>query len=88
MTLFKHLITDEVSDMTVRANADTPQDALTARNLMLRELACRTEHMFFESDRLTVMREMIFSEFRGSAVSLGKIKLPMQRKDFIELFET
>ena len=55
--------TEEFSDMKVRANADTPQDALTARKFNAQGIGlCRTEHMFFESDRLTVMREMIFSK--------------------------
>jgi len=80
--------TDEVSDMTVRANADTPQDALTARKFNAQGIGlCRTEHMFFESDRLTVMREMIFSKSAEDRRLVLERLLPMQRKDFIELFE-
>ncbi|PHO02863.1 pyruvate, phosphate dikinase [Rhodobacteraceae bacterium 4F10] len=78
---------DEERDLDIRANADTPADARTARNFNANGIGlCRTEHMFFEADRLTVMREMIFadaSEDRRSA--LDKL-LPMQREDFIELF--
>ena len=80
--------TDEVSDMTVRANADTPQDALTARKFNAQGIGlCRTEHMFFESDRLNVMREMIFSKSAEDRRLVLERLLPMQRKDFIELFE-
>ena len=80
--------TEEVSDMTVRANADTPQDALTARKFNAQGIGlCRTEHMFFESDRLTVMREMIFSKSAEDRRLVLERLLPMQRKDFIELFE-
>ena len=80
--------TEAVSDMTVRANADTPQDALTARKFNAQGIGlCRTEHMFFESDRLTVMREMIFSKSAEDRRLVLERLLPMQRKDFIELFE-
>ncbi len=80
--------TDEVSEMKVRANADTPQDALTAKKFNAQGIGlCRTEHMFFESDRLTVMREMIFSKSAEDRRLVLERLLPMQRKDFIELFE-
>jgi len=80
--------TDEVSEMKVRANADTPQDALTAKRFNAQGIGlCRTEHMFFESDRLTVMREMIFSKSAEDRRLVLERLLPMQRKDFIELFE-
>ncbi len=54
---------DDVRDIEVRANADTPADAEMARNFKAQGIGlCRTEHMFFEADRLTVMREMIFAD--------------------------
>ena len=80
--------TDEVSEMKVRANADTAQDALTAKKFNAQGIGlCRTEHMFFESDRLTVMREMIFAKSADDRRLVLERLLPMQRKDFIELFE-
>lgn len=78
---------DAVRDIDIRANADTPMDAQTARNFRADGIGlCRTEHMFFETERMIVMREMIFaksSEDRRAALDL---LLPMQRADFIELF--
>ncbi|WP_446719171.1 pyruvate, phosphate dikinase [Halocynthiibacter sp. C4] len=79
---------DEFRDIGVRANADTPTDALTARRFEAQGIGlCRTEHMFFEDDRLTVMREMIFAKQpEDRRASLDQL-LPMQRADFIELFK-
>jgi pyruvate,orthophosphate dikinase len=78
---------DAIRDIGVRANADTPADAAMARDFKAQGIGlCRTEHMFFNDDRLTVMREMIFAathEDRQEAISR---LLPMQRSDFIELF--
>jgi pyruvate,orthophosphate dikinase len=80
--------TDAVSEMKVRANADTPQDAITARKFNAQGIGlCRTEHMFFEIDRLTVMREMIFANSAEERRLVLERLLPMQRIDFIELFE-
>jgi pyruvate,orthophosphate dikinase len=78
---------DEARDMGIRANADTPADAQTARNFKAEGIGlCRTEHMFFDPGRLTVMREMIFAETSaGRAAVLARL-LPMQRDDFRELF--
>ena len=78
---------DEFRDIGIRANADTPADAQTARNFSAQGIGlCRTEHMFFEADRLTVMREMIFAdEAVDRRAALDRL-LPMQRADFIELF--
>lgn len=79
---------DQARDIGIRANADTPADAETARRFDAEGIGlCRTEHMFFDEDRLTVMHEMIFadtSEARGAALER---LLPMQRADFGELFE-
>jgi pyruvate,orthophosphate dikinase len=86
---FQTLMTwaDAARDIGIRANADTPEDARTARNFNAQGIGlCRTEHMFFEPGRLTVMREMIFADTpKGRAAVLERL-LPMQRADFIELF--
>jgi pyruvate, orthophosphate dikinase len=77
-----------VRDIGVRANADTPADAQTARNFAAQGIGlCRTEHMFFDEDRLVAMREMIFADTpKDRAASLARL-LPMQRADFVQLFE-
>ncbi|WP_245999150.1 putative PEP-binding protein [Paracoccus methylarcula] len=79
---------DDASRMVVRANADTPEEARTARKFNARGIGlCRTEHMFFEADSLPAMREMIFATSpEDRKLALERI-LPMQRKDFIDLFE-
>ncbi len=79
---------DEYRDIGVRANADTPADAQTARNFAAEGIGlCRTEHMFFEGDRLGVMREMIFAEEGEDRRAVLDRLLPMQRADFRALFE-
>ena len=78
---------DAVRDIKVRANADTPADANTARNFAAEGIGlCRTEHMFFEQDRLVVMREMIFADTSEDRRAALERLLPMQRADFTELF--
>ncbi|KAB0264474.1 pyruvate, phosphate dikinase [Microvirga brassicacearum] len=79
---------DKVRRMKVRANAETPLDAETARNFGAEGIGlCRTEHMFFEGDRIVAVREMILSDDeKGRRAALAKL-LPMQRKDFAELFK-
>jgi pyruvate,orthophosphate dikinase len=79
---------DDFRDIGIRANADTPADAATARRFEAQGIGlCRTEHMFFEDDRLVVMREMIFADTsKDRAAALARL-LPMQREDFIQLFE-
>ena len=78
---------DDARDIDVRANADTPADAKTARNFRANGIGlCRTEHMFFDADRLTVMREMIFADASDDRRSALEQLLPMQRDDFTELF--
>ncbi|MBK1634712.1 putative PEP-binding protein [Rhodovulum adriaticum] len=75
-------------DIGIRANADTPADAQTARRFGADGIGlCRTEHMFFEADRLTVMREMIFAAGPEDRASVLERLLPMQREDFKQLFE-
>ncbi len=78
---------DQVRKLGVRANADTPADARTARGFGAEGIGlCRTEHMFFEGQRIVAMREMILAEdTKGRRAALDKI-LPMQRQDFVELF--
>ncbi|HUF28882.1 MAG TPA: pyruvate, phosphate dikinase [Gemmatimonadaceae bacterium] len=74
--------------LRVRANADTPQDARIARGFGAEGIGlCRTEHMFFEGDRITSMRQMIVSrDESGRRRALAKL-LPMQRADFEGIFE-
>lgn len=81
--------TDEFRKLGVRANADTPSDARLAQTFRVDGIGlCRTEHMFFEPGRLTAMREMIFADQdRDRQAALDRL-LPMQRADFVELFET
>ncbi len=79
---------DSVRRMKVRANAETPVDARTAREFGAEGIGLsRTEHMFFESDRIVAVREMILAEDEaGRRAALEKL-LPMQRRDFVEIFE-
>ncbi len=79
---------DAAGGIGVRANADTPDDARTARRFNAQGIGlCRTEHMFFDADRLPAMREMIFADKPGDRrLALERI-LPMQRQDFTDLFE-
>ncbi|WP_372425439.1 pyruvate, phosphate dikinase [Salinarimonas chemoclinalis] len=78
---------DGVRRLRVRANAETPLDARTARNFGAEGIGlCRTEHMFFEGDRIVAVREMILADdAEGRRAALAKL-LPMQRADFVELF--
>ncbi|TFZ57877.1 pyruvate, phosphate dikinase [Methylorubrum sp. Q1] len=78
---------DAVRTMKVRTNADTPADARAARKFGAEGIGlCRTEHMFFEGDRIVAVREMILADdTEGRRAALAKI-LPYQRQDFIELF--
>ncbi|NWH09534.1 MAG: pyruvate, phosphate dikinase [Alphaproteobacteria bacterium] len=73
--------------MKVRANAETPQDARVARGFGAEGIGlCRTEHMFFDAERIIAVREMILAESEaGRKAALAKI-LPMQRQDFADLF--
>ncbi|MGO9391830.1 pyruvate, phosphate dikinase [Rhodoblastus sp.] len=79
---------DEVRRLKVRANADTPADARIARQFGAEGIGlCRTEHMFFDNERIVAVREMILAENEeGRRAALAKI-LPMQRSDFASLFE-
>jgi len=79
---------DQRRRLRVRANADTPADAKRARELGAEGIGlCRTEHMFFQGDRITAMREMIVAaDEAGRRRALAKL-LPMQRHDFEGIFE-
>ena len=79
---------DEIRRMKVRTNADTPADARMARSFGAEGIGlCRTEHMFFEGVRILAMREMILADTeQDRRAALAKL-LPMQRSDFLELFE-
>jgi len=73
--------------LKVRANAETPEDATTARGFGAEGIGlCRTEHMFFDAERIVAVREMILApDEAGRRTALAKL-LPMQRSDFVELF--
>jgi pyruvate,orthophosphate dikinase len=79
---------DKIRKLTVRTNAETPHDAKTARKFGAEGIGlCRTEHMFFEDERILAVREMIVADdSAGRKKALDKI-LPMQRDDFRQLFE-
>jgi pyruvate,orthophosphate dikinase len=79
---------DEARRLKIRANADTPRDAAQAREFGAEGIGlCRTEHMFFDADRILAVREMICADDEeGRRRALAKI-LPMQRADFEALFE-
>ncbi|MFN5758444.1 MAG: putative PEP-binding protein, partial [Sphingomonadaceae bacterium] len=79
---------DDVRRMKVRTNAETPQDAQTARDFGAEGIGlCRTEHMFFDAARITAVRQMILAESeKGRRAALEKL-LPEQREDFRQIFE-
>ena len=81
-------IADKYKRMAVRTNADTPKDAQIARNFGAQGIGLtRTEHMFFEGERIKAMREMILADdVAGRELALAKL-LPMQRSDFEGIFE-
>ena len=78
---------DRIRQLRVRVNADTPADAHRGRDFGAEGIGlCRTEHMFFDGDRLTAMREMIVAQdTAGRQRALAKL-LPMQRSDFEAIF--
>lgn len=79
---------DGLRRMKVRANAETPLDARAARDFGAEGIGlCRTEHMFFDAERILAVRQMILSDkVEARKAALAKL-LPMQRKDFVDLFE-
>ncbi len=82
-------LADKYTRMHVRTNADSPKDAKVAREFGAQGVGlCRTEHMFFEGNRIDIMREMILSnDETGRRAALAKL-LPIQRADFEGIFET
>jgi pyruvate,orthophosphate dikinase len=81
-------LADKYTRMLVRTNADTPQDAIVARKFGAKGIGlCRTEHMFFDGEKIKAMREMILAEnAEGRRIALAKI-LPYQQADFEGIFE-
>ncbi len=78
---------DKYRKMLVRTNADTPADAKRARDFGAQGIGlCRTEHMFFEGERILAMREMILAETKDDRKTALQKLLPLQRKDFIGIF--
>ena len=79
---------DEIRSMKVRANADTPTDCQTARRFGAEGVGlCRTEHMFFEAERIVAVREMILADSAEQRRKALEEILPMQRQDFVEIFK-
>jgi pyruvate,orthophosphate dikinase len=80
-------LADKYRKLNVRTNADTPHDSKVAREFGAEGIGlCRTEHMFFEGDRIQAVREMILADnLEGRKKALAKL-LPMQRSDFIGIF--
>lgn len=78
---------DKVRRLKVRSNAETPEDAKTAREFGAEGIGlCRTEHMFFDENRIQAVREMILAQDdKGRRAALAKL-LPVQRQDFVQLF--
>ena len=82
-------LADKFRQMKVRTNADTPQNAIDAKRLGAEGIGlCRTEHMFFDPDRIAAIREMICADtVEGRKAALAKLE-PMQQSDFEKLYET
>ncbi len=81
-------IADKYRRMQVRTNADTPHDSATARRFGAEGIGlCRTEHMFFDADRIDIVRRMIMAESTDERLAALQELLPIQRKDFYEIFQ-
>ncbi|MEM6666380.1 MAG: pyruvate, phosphate dikinase, partial [Pseudomonadota bacterium] len=79
---------NDIRRMSVRANAETPADARTARSFGAEGIGlCRTEHMFFDEARILAVRQMIVAETPADRRKALETILPMQRQDFTDLFE-
>ena len=79
---------DEIRDLKVRVNADTPEDAKQGREFGAEGIGlCRTEHMFFKEERIPVVREMILAKTEEERKRALEKLLPMQKNDFIAIFE-
>ena len=80
--------TDRMRTLTIRTNADTPRDAEKALEFGAEGIGlCRTEHMFFEGDRINIMREMILAHTREERESALNKLLPIQREDFVGIYK-
>jgi pyruvate,orthophosphate dikinase len=78
---------DEVRTLKIRANAETPLDSRTARGFGAEGIGlCRTEHMFFDEERVLYVRQMILSKTKEDRLKALEKILPFQRKDFVEIF--
>lgn len=78
---------ERFTDMKTRANADTPEDAAKAREFGAQGIGlCRTEHMFFEGERISAMREMILASDQASRRAALQKLLPYQKQDFVGIF--
>lgn len=87
---FEHImkIADKYRTMSVRTNADSPRDSATARRFGAEGIGlCRTEHMFFDADRIDIVRRMIMAETTDDRSNALRDLLPIQRKDFVEIFQ-
>ncbi len=81
-------LADKYRTMNVRTNADTPHDSKTARRFGAEGIGlCRTEHMFFDPDRIDIVRRMIMAETTEERKVALRELLPIQRKDFFEIFQ-
>lgn len=81
-------LADRFKKLGVRANADNVQDALVAKSFGAEGIGlCRTEHMFFDPERVNVMRKMILAESKIERIKALNELLPMQKKDFFEIFK-
>ncbi|MBN1233867.1 MAG: pyruvate, phosphate dikinase [Candidatus Coatesbacteria bacterium] len=79
---------DDTRRLRIRTNADTPKDSMVARNFGAEGIGlCRTEHMFFEGDRIWSVREMIMAENKEGREKALKKLLPMQKEDFLGIFK-
>ena len=78
---------DEIRTLKIRANAETPLDSKTARGFGAEGIGlCRTEHMFFDEERILYVRQMILSKTKEDRLKALEKILPFQRKDFVEIF--
>ena len=79
---------DEIRDLDIRANAETSNDVKTALEFGAEGIGlCRTEHMFFDNERILAVREMIYSDTKNDRKKALEKIAPMQKKDFVEIFE-
>jgi pyruvate,orthophosphate dikinase len=79
---------DEIRTLSIRTNADTPRDAIAAAKFGAEGIGlCRTEHMFFEEERIPAVRQMIVSKTVEQRMAALNKLLPFQKQDFVGIFE-